>query len=493
MRYAIVSDIHSNLQAWNAVLLDIRSMKADRIICLGDLVGYGPNPRQVMESVHASVHFLVLGNHDAVLCGKLDATLFNENARRILKWTRDQLGPAAVKFLSGLPLSLRGSGFRCAHGDFSEPGQYNYVIDPPDALPSWRAVDDPLLFVGHSHQPALYLLGRSGTPHRLEPQDFVIEPEKRFLVNVGSVGQPRDGDVRASYCLYDTEGGAVYWRRIPFDLDAYRTALADAALPEAGSWFLSKDPHLRAQPLRKVLSFSPPDSPDKGVKDAVAVQDLEVLQGRVKRWKAAAAILLAAFLALAGGGAWAWQRHAHRVVEIGHPQTPRLAEESPPDTNLLPLPSRLVPAGSPIEGWTVRLGNRYRQAASVAPIEPLEFAFVLRSDAPADEIRLIAQTVRLSGRTKLRTSALFKKSNDFEGTVAIVISLDKKTAGGEDHIDQFITKEPLQARRGGWLMASKTVQKDDLPAGAQSIRFEIRGRFRGTVEVKAPLLACVPD
>ena len=129
MRFAIVSDLHSNLQAWNAVLLDIRSQKLDRIICLGDVVGYGPDPAEVLRSVHANVNHLVLGNHDAVVCGKMDETLFNESARQIIDWTRGQLNREARRFLGSLPLSLDAGLFRCAHGDFSEPGAFNHATE----------------------------------------------------------------------------------------------------------------------------------------------------------------------------------------------------------------------------------------------------------------------------------------------------------------------------------------------------------------------------
>ena len=197
MKCAIVSDIHANRQAWNAALLDIRSQGIDRICCLGDIVGYGPNPTETLESVYSNVDYLVLGNHDAVICGKMDPSLFNEKARRIIDWTRNQLGNDAVKFLKTLPLSVSSHFFRGTHGDFSVPSSFNYIIEPEDALDSWSTVPENLLFVGHTHQPGIFLLGQSGIPRMVEPQDFVLEEGKRFLVNVGSIGQPRDRQARS--------------------------------------------------------------------------------------------------------------------------------------------------------------------------------------------------------------------------------------------------------------------------------------------------------
>ncbi|MBA4389292.1 MAG: hypothetical protein C0404_15075, partial [Verrucomicrobia bacterium] len=149
MRIALVSDIHSNLQAWNAVLMDIRSSRLDRIICLGDVVGYGPNPAEVLESVHANVNYLVMGNHDAVICNKIDSSQFQDSAVESLEWSRQRLGKNAVAFLETLPLCLESELFRCAHGDHSDPAAFNYVIEPEDAIPSWQAVSSNLLFVGH--------------------------------------------------------------------------------------------------------------------------------------------------------------------------------------------------------------------------------------------------------------------------------------------------------------------------------------------------------
>jgi len=153
MRFAIVSDIHSNLQAWNAALLDIRCNSIDKIVCLGDVVGYGPNPAEVLKSVHENVDYIVLGNHDAVVCGKMDASLFNDQACEIIEWTQAQLNNNAVKFLNSLPLSLASPAFRCTHGDFSQPEAFLYIIDPEDAVASWQTREEQLLFVGHTHTP----------------------------------------------------------------------------------------------------------------------------------------------------------------------------------------------------------------------------------------------------------------------------------------------------------------------------------------------------
>ncbi len=128
MRYAIISDVHANLQAWDAVFTDIRSNDIDQIICLGDIVGYGPSPAQVLEQAYAHVHHFVLGNHDAVLAERLGADCFNERARALIEWTRRRLDARASRFLGQLPYVLEGKSFRCAHASPAAPAQFGYVL-----------------------------------------------------------------------------------------------------------------------------------------------------------------------------------------------------------------------------------------------------------------------------------------------------------------------------------------------------------------------------
>jgi predicted phosphodiesterase len=479
MRYAILSDVHANLQAWKAVLLDIRGSGIDRIVCLGDIVGYGPAPAEVLKSLYVNVDDLVLGNHDAVIAGKLDESLFNPCARDTIRWTRRQLNHHAIRFLGGLPLSLDGGLFRCTHGDFSEPGAYHYVVAPEDAAPSWQAVDAPLLFVGHTHRSAIFLLGESGAPHMVEPQDFVLEPDKRFLVNVGSVGLPRDGETRACYCVFDTVERSVLWRRVPFDLDEYRDALAKAGLPSEPSYFLRHDPRKGKPPLRALLNFSPARTRAEGVKDAVAVREIKALRRRVAKWKAMAGAALGLAVLGAAAGAWASWRIQNRAAIVGPESLDRIqAVAFAADRSLLPLPAHDVAPPAPIPRWRIRLGDRRQQSVAY---KAASGQFTLLSTAPEDEMRLESPPVAVAPNMKMRFTAQFRREQGFRGTAALVVSLTRKIGGRTEVVDQFFVKEPNQDKGDGWFLAEKTL---DLPAGAEALTLSIRVRSTGTLRVR---------
>ncbi len=485
MKYAIISDIHANLQAWKAALLDIRSMDADEIICLGDSVGYGPNPAEVLETLHESVDHFILGNHEAALCGKIDEDSFNDEARSIISWTRQRLSEPAKRFLSEHPLMLAGPRFRCAHAEFSDAGRFCYVFEPADAIPSWNAVSEPLLFVGHTHRPCIMILGRSGTPRMVDPEDFVLEPDKRFLVNVGSVGQPRDGDTRASYCLFDSESGAVYWRKIPFDIDAFRESLQKAGIPESASPFLERDPRKGRPPLREQVPFKPPSEP---ARDAVSVQYVGRLERKLRVWKTlsiagATAVIAAAALA------WnAWNKEQNRVLAIpGAEMSTVRAGDFAPESNLLAFPSAPVPDGAPLPHWGARLGDHHRQKAGWGPVGDGKDGFILHSSNREADLTLSSAAIHVAPGMKVCMQAYVKGNGDFEGSVAAVLVLVQQQVArdqpGAPSISfetnlNFVVKEPNQPRQDGWLLAQQTVT---LPARSRAVIFQLRGRFEGVV------------
>ena len=233
MRYAILSDIHANAAALRAVLADAQDMRAERVVCLGDVLGYGPEPVAALETVYARAHVCLAGNHDDAVCGRCSTEDFNDIAAKAVKRQRGMLTDSARAWLERLPYVCEMDGFACAHGDFSDPQAFNYILEPEEAMPSWEVRGEQLLFVGHTHRPGIFVIGGSGTPHRLEPADFVLEDGKRYIVNVGSVGYPRSGLCRSFYCIYDDRSRTVFFRSLPFDLEGYREKMGGEGFDEA--------------------------------------------------------------------------------------------------------------------------------------------------------------------------------------------------------------------------------------------------------------------
>ena len=261
MRYAIISDVHANEAALRAVLTDAADAQAEKIICLGDVLGYGPEPVAALELVYRRVHVCLAGNHDDAVSGRLPMEDFTDFAAEAIQRHRTAITREANDWINHLPYICAFEGFACAHGDFSNPQKFNYILEPQDALPSWEARTEQLLFVGHSHQPGIFVLGASGTPHRLDAVDFTLEDGKRYIVNPGSVGYPRSGDCRSSYCIYDDVERTVEFRTLPFDLDSYAAKMHGQGLNEA-PWMLARAAERRRPAVRGDAQFGVPENPE---------------------------------------------------------------------------------------------------------------------------------------------------------------------------------------------------------------------------------------
>jgi len=271
MLFAIVSDIHANLPAWKAVLKDIRSHRAESILCLGDIVGYGPMPLPVLEDVYAHASEIVLGNHDAVVCKRFDADDFSDKARAVIDWTRNQLNDDVVKFFSELPTVLQGDDFVIAHAELAMPERFAYVEDEIMARETFAMCDTTMVFLGHTHRASIFIFDSDDNKVYAHPAaDFSAVPGMRYIVNVGSVGDPRNpGDVRACYCLYDSDTKEVTYRHVPFDLGAYRLSLKKSGLQIYPYFLSSIDGHpdvIQTQDWKPRLSMVRSKSTARGIK-----------------------------------------------------------------------------------------------------------------------------------------------------------------------------------------------------------------------------------
>lgn len=231
MRYAIFSDIHGNLPAWQKVLEDIRSLEADVLICLGDVVGYGPKPQEVLDGIRAATDYFVLGNHDAAAAGILDPSIFNDQAHAIVLWTRDHLNQESLEFLRDLPLKISTEDLLFVHAEASEPGRFHYIDNATIATENFVGSHHFATFVGHTHHPLVYERNPFGMVTTYPDEDRSLHPNCRYIINVGSAGEPRNpDDIRARYVIYDDDTKKVFFRRIDFDPEVYRRDLASTSL-----------------------------------------------------------------------------------------------------------------------------------------------------------------------------------------------------------------------------------------------------------------------
>ena len=230
MLHAIVSDIHGNLEALEAVLEDIERHRPASIVCLGDFVGYGASPNECIDRLRPMIEHAVAGNHDLAACGRLRLTYFNNNAALAATWTESTLTPENRAYLQGLPFSVKWLDTLLVHASPAEPEDWHYVLSPAEAEAEMDAYQEPVCFIGHSHYPGNF--DRAGdTLHYSRNLEVRLEKGHRYLINVASVGQPRDGDPRAGYALYDDLERRVRHVRIDYDMAGAMRRILDAGLP----------------------------------------------------------------------------------------------------------------------------------------------------------------------------------------------------------------------------------------------------------------------
>jgi len=229
MKIAIISDMHANLPALNAVLDAIEAEGVDRTICGGDLVGYNAEPREVVEKIRALDIPCVMGNHDAAAVGATDPENFNTPARAAVEWTAQQLDDDSLEYLRGLPYVMRVESFTVVHGTLNKPEQWGYIFNAYEAEEHFQHQRDTLCFIGHSHIPGAFITGDMITASR--SSRVRIQAGHRYVLNVGSVGQPRDNNPAASYAVYDMVENTVHFRRVPYDVRATQQKILDAGLP----------------------------------------------------------------------------------------------------------------------------------------------------------------------------------------------------------------------------------------------------------------------
>jgi predicted phosphodiesterase len=230
MRYAIFGDVHANLEALEAVLEDAQNQGATHYVCLGDLVGYNADPSACLERVRALGCPIVKGNHDEQACETSGLAYFNPLAAKAIQWTRDRLSDEQKEWLRALKFTRLVRNFTIVHASLDSPAGWTYVLSDLDAVSSFSYQHTQVCFYGHTHVPRAFV--RAGRVEEVPADQLTVETGKKYFLNAGSVGQPRDLDWRASYVLYSLDSQQIEWRRVPYDIEQAQRKILQSGLPE---------------------------------------------------------------------------------------------------------------------------------------------------------------------------------------------------------------------------------------------------------------------
>ncbi len=233
MRYGIIADIHANQAAFTAVLEDIKhNGRVDKLWCLGDVVGYGPDPHECIELLVQNNHVCIAGNHDWAAIGKINTSDFNPDAAAACHWTARQLNPADIEYLANLPLVIEEGDFTLVHGSPREP-VWEYLTSTSLATENFSRFKSKFCLVGHSHVPVVFSQSEAGScsASQFSTNVRLVLGKNRLIINPGSVGQPRDGDPQASYAIYDRETSLFRLHRVPYDIRATQDSMVAHGLP----------------------------------------------------------------------------------------------------------------------------------------------------------------------------------------------------------------------------------------------------------------------
>jgi diadenosine tetraphosphatase ApaH/serine/threonine PP2A family protein phosphatase len=426
----------------------------------------------------------------------------------MIAWTSHQLGSKARSFFAELPLVLKGSNFRCAHGGFRDPAVFDYVETPEEALESFQAVDEQILFCGHSHNAGLFVIGDSGTAHWIEPQDFIIEENKRYIVNVGSVGSPRDGNPRASYVVFDETAQSIEFHRTSYDFGAFKVAAAKAGLTADVVPMLRSRAVSGTSSVREALDFSP-ETGQRAEAKVVETDVTTLIKKSTAKWKwlTLAAVCLSVAITIIAIYIYTQKKPTVVVGQIPVAYPPkRVAPASGisltgTDSNWLPVFSPRLDAYGDFNSEPYRVlleDSRYQSVESHHIPGRHGLCIVLKSENMYANTVLEAPDLRCPSGTKLEVISKAAFSDDFSGALAVSVWLLRKNANNELVQDQLLKTSNYQNQVGlrdvnlpavlrglpnsrGWWIARGTT--DTLPGNDSFVRITVSGNFKGTVTI----------
>jgi len=232
MKLALISDIHGNLEALTSVLKDINRQQVDKIYCLGDVIGYGSEPAACLDLVCKTCDVKLMGNHEYVLLGLESPDNYTPVAKASSAWTRVQLTDRDLSRIADFDLDRSIDRLYLVHASPAQPETWPYILSPEEAAEAFEHLEEWLCFHGHSHIPLIYSEVPNGLPRERVGHSFLPDEDNRYLVNIGSVGQPRDNDPRACYVTFDTQERDIVYRRVEYDIEAAQAKMAQAQLPD---------------------------------------------------------------------------------------------------------------------------------------------------------------------------------------------------------------------------------------------------------------------
>jgi len=232
MKYGFFSDVHANLEALKACIIDFRSEKLDKVFFLGDAVGYGPYPDECVKLINDVATVKLMGNHDYAALGLMETDYFNQYAAESMGWTKSSISRKTTEIMADFQLLYELGDILLVHSSPREPENWHYILDMDDANESFDHFTQKICMLGHTHRPYVVYKEKSGETILSKESEETLTEDRRYLVNIGSVGQPRDGDPRSCYLIYDIEKGIVRHKRVAYNIKATQKDMAKIGLPD---------------------------------------------------------------------------------------------------------------------------------------------------------------------------------------------------------------------------------------------------------------------
>jgi len=232
MKYGFFSDVHANLEALKACIIDFRSEKLDKVFFLGDAVGYGPFPDECVKLINEVAAVKLMGNHDYAALGLMETDFFNQYAAESMGWTKNSISRKTVEIMANFELRYEIENVLLVHSSPKDPETWHYILDMDDAKESFDYFKHRMCLIGHTHRPFIVQLDGTGEAVLSRQSEETLSDDKRYLVNIGSVGQPRDGDPRSCYLIYDTQTSIIRHKRVAYNVKATQKDMARVGLPE---------------------------------------------------------------------------------------------------------------------------------------------------------------------------------------------------------------------------------------------------------------------